>query len=315
MRPKLKNMKKLFFLLSLFTSVVVFAQDNTVKELKQSASRTIAKDASDTTKKLWKKGGFFNINAAQGSLSNWAAGGDKFSLAVNSNLGMYAFYKKDKHSWDNTLDFNLGYLQTTSLSGRKNDDRIDFLSKYGYDIAPKWNVGALVNLRSQLFDGYTYDGSKKTFSSTFLSPAYVLVSPGIEYKSGKGFSAFLSPATVRWTIVANKYLSDRGAYSVDSGKHVKTELGAFATINYFKEFNKNISFKSRMDLFSNYLHNPQNVDLYFTNMLSMRLSKALALTYNVDMIYDDDVRMFGASGKAAGLQVKSMLGVGLMVKF
>ena len=70
-----------------------------------------------------------------------------------------------------------------------------------------------------------------------------------------------------------------------------------------------------MDLFSNYLHNPQNVDLYFTNMLSMRLSKALALTYNVDMIYDDDVRMFGASGKSAGLQVKSMLGVGLMVKF
>lgn len=308
-------MKKSILFFLTFISLYAFSQDATVTDMKKSAARTIVKDANDTTHKIWKKGGYYNINVAQGSLSNWAAGGDKFSLAVNSNLGLYAFYKKDKHSWDNTFDMNLGYINTTSLGSRKNDDRFDFLSKYGYAIAPKWNVGGLLNVRSQLFDGYTYSGTARKFSSTFFSPAYVLLSPGIEYKPNANFSAFLSPATVRWTIVANKYLSDLGAYGVTAGKRIRTEFGAFGTLNYFKEFNKNVAFKSRLDLFSNYLNNPQNVDIYFTNMLSMKLSKALALTYNIDMIYDDDVRMFGASGKSPALQLKSMLGIGLMVKF
>ena len=45
------------------------------------------------------------------------------------------FIKKEKHSWDNTFDFNLGYVKTTSLGSRKNDDRFDLLSKYGYAIS------------------------------------------------------------------------------------------------------------------------------------------------------------------------------------
>ena len=309
-------MKNLFVIALAFACLFAKAQDQTVAELKKASEKTIKKDAADTTQKIWKKGGFYGVNIAQGSLSNWAAGGDKFSLAVNSNLSLFAFYKKGKHSWDNTFDMNLGYINTTSMGSRKNDDRLDFLSKYGYAIAPKWNVGALFNLRSQLFDGYIYNSNNtRKFSSTFFSPAYVLISPGIEYRPNANFSAFVSPATARWTILANKYLSDLGLYGVDAGKRMRTEFGAFGTLNYFKEFNKNVAFKSRLDLFSNYLKKPQNVDVFFTNMLSMRLSKALALTYNLDMIYDDDVRLFGPSGKSPATQIKSMLGIGFMVKF
>ncbi len=309
-------MRKVLFVITVLCGMTAFSQDATVKNLKKEAEREIKKDPNDTSSKVWKTGGFFGLNAAQGSLSNWAAGGDKFSLAINGNLSTYAFYKKNKHSWDNTLDVNLGYMNTTSLGSRKNDDRIDLVSKYGYAISEKWNAGALFNFRSQMFRGYTYDGDgNRTLSSNFLSPAYVLLSPGFEWKPDKAFSAFISPATVRWTIVTNDSLSAAGAYGVDPGKHAKTEFGAFASLNYRKEINKTFSYKSRLDLYSNYMENPQNVDLYWTNMLNMQLTKYLTLTYSLDMIYDDDAKLFGPDNTSPATQIKSMLGVGFMFKF
>ena len=130
-------MKKTLLFLLFTIPFLTKAQDQSVKALKSSSERAINKDPNDTTSKVWKKGGIYGINLSQGSLSNWAAGGDEFSLSINSVLSLFAFYKKDKHSWDNTLDFNLGYVKTTSLGSRKNDDRIDLLSKYGYAINSK----------------------------------------------------------------------------------------------------------------------------------------------------------------------------------
>ncbi len=309
-------MRKVFLALLLFSVIITSAQDETVKELKNASGRAIKKDPNDTIPKTWKKGGLYGINVSQGSLSNWAAGGEDFSLSLNSVLSLFAFYKKDKHSWDNTFDFNLGYVKTTSLGSRKNDDRFDLLSKYGYALNSKLNAAGLFNFRSQLFKGYTYDGDGvKTLSSAFLSPAYILVSPGLDYKPNADLSIFVSPITARWTIVKDDSLSARGLYGVDPGKHSNTEFGAFASINYIKEFNKTITYKSRLDLFSNYRRNPKNVDLYFTNVLNVKLSKILALTWSVDMIYDDDVRLFGKNNNGAALQLKSLVGIGLLAKF
>lgn len=308
-------MKKVFLSLAVCSTLIATAQDETVKTLRKDAEKTIKKDAADTTVKTWKKGGIYGINISQGSLNNWAAGGDDFSLSVNSILSLFAFYKKDKHSWDNTFDFNLGYVKTTSLGSRKNDDRIDLLSKYGYALNPKLNLAGLVNFRSQLFAGYTYPDNVKTFSSTFLSPAYVLFSPGLDYKPNSNLSLFVSPVTARWVIVMNDTLSARGSYGVDPGKHSINEIGAFASVNYFKEFNKVVTYKGRLDLFSNYKKKPQNIDLYFTNILNFKLAKALSATWSVDMIYDDDVKLFGKTKKGAALQLKSLIGIGLLFKF
>ncbi|PZR29631.1 MAG: hypothetical protein DI535_02670 [Citrobacter freundii] len=309
-------MRKILILLTICaSSTFAIAQDQTIKKLKSDAERSIAKDAADTTSKVWKKGGSYGLNISQGSLSNWAAGGDDFSLAVNSVLNLYAFYKNGKHSWDNTLDFNLGYVNTTSLGSRKNDDRLDILSKYGYAIAPKWNLSGLFNFRSQLFDGYTYADTTRTFASTLLSPAYILVSPGIDFKPVEGLSIFVSPATSRWTIVLDDTLSKRGDYGVDPGKHSRNEIGAFASINYIKDFGKVLSYKGRLDLFSNYKGKAKNVDVYFTNVLNVKLTRILSLTYSLDMIYDDDVRLFGPTKEGARTQLKSVIGAGLLLKF
>lgn len=308
-------MKKMLFLSGfLLLCLAVFSQDEIVRKLKAEAAKKIKKEGGPDTL-AWRKGALYNLNVAQGSLSNWAAGGDDFSLTITSYFHIFSFYKQGKHSWDNTLDFNFGYVNTTTLGSRKNDDRLDVLSKYGYALDSAWNVSALGNFRSQLARGYTYPENVKTFSSAFLSPAYVLTSLGFDFRPNKTFSIFLSPITSRLVIVKDDSLAKRGLYGVDSSRHFNGEFGAFGTISYNREFNKSLSFRSRLDLFSNYKHNPQNIDLFFTNVLSLRLAKFLTANWNVDMIYDDDVSIFGKSGRSPALQIKSLIGIGVQLKF
>jgi hypothetical protein len=310
-------MKKIILLACIFASFLTNAQDQTVKQLQKESDKTIKKDPNDTIVQIWKKGGIFSLNLAQGSLSNWAAGGDKFSLSLNTILSAYAFYKKDKHSWDNTLDINFGLVNTTSLGTRKNDDRFDVWSKYGYALSKKWNAAALFNFRTQFANGYTYssNGNDKTFSSSFLSPAYLILGLGFDYKPTQNFSVYISPITTRWVIVNDDTLSAKGLYGVTPGKKTKSEFGAFLSAQYLKSLTKTIIYKGRLDLFSNYEHNPQKIDVYMTNLFSVKLSKVLAATWNVDLIYDDDVRLFGSDGKSPAWQFKSLVGLGLLVKF
>jgi len=236
-------------------------------------------------------------------------------LTIASYLGFYAFYKKDKYSWDNTIDFNYGLINTTSLGTRKNDDRIDLLSKVGYALTSKLDVAALFNFHSQFSKGYNYnsDGSKDLLSD-FLAPGYVLLSLGLDYKPVTGLSIFVSPLTSRWTIVDDDSLSAKGAYGVTPGKKIKNEIGAFASITYITDLNKTINYNGRLDLFSNYEHNPQNVDVMMNNMFTAKLSKLLTASLGLNLIYDDDVKLFGPNHNSPALQLKSLKAVGLSVK-
>ena len=285
------------------------AQDETLQEFKKQVSRVIKK--KDTTSKIWKTGGNFNLNLGQGSQSNWAAGGDDFSFSINSYLGLHAFYKKGRYSWDNTLDLNYGLVNTSSQGTRKNDDRIDLLTKVGSELLPKLSLSALANLRTQFSKGYTYYSNDSTeLISNIFAPAYLLFSVGLDYKPVDGLSIFVSPVTSRWTFVLDDSLSAKGAYGVRPGEHMKSEIGAFASINYLANLSETISYNGRLDLFSNYGHNPQNVDLLMNNKFNAKFSKSLTASLAVDMIYDDDVKLFGKNDDSPGLQLRSLIGVG-----
>ena len=308
-------MKKWLFVFFILIRTIATAQDSTVNILKNEAARTISKSVPDTIKKTWIKGGLFNLNVAQGSLKDWAAGGDNFSLSMNLYTNGHAYYKKGKVTWDNNVDINIGYINTSSLGTRKTDDRFDFLSKYGYALSPKISASGLFDLRTQFFDGYNYsDPEKPSFSSTAFSPAYVLFSPGFDYKPIKNLSIFISPISSRWVVIANPTLSKIGAYGVDSGKHVLSQLGAFGTIIFVSNFSKNITFNSRTDLFSNYQHNPENIDVYMTNLFISKISRIFSATWNVDLIYDDDTKLFGPNHDSPRLQIKSVVGIGILLK-
>lgn len=313
----MKNILIAFFSLMCFTA---FGQDQSVKDLQSAAGKTIKKDPADTSKKTWKKGGLFNLNFGQTSLSNWAAGGDKLSLNINSLLNLHAFYAKDRNAWDNNLDLALGFVKTTSLGSRKSDDRIDLLSKYGYRLSPagKWYASTLFNFRTQFAPGFNYPTATTSVkNSQFLSPAYVLLSLGLDYKPSDNFSLFISPLTSRWVIVNTELIPGQkgGFYGVPVGKTVNNEIGAFLTANYMKEIAKNITYKSKLDLFSNYKRNPQNVDIFMTNLLSANIFKGISANIGLDLIYDDDVRIFGPASKSPATQFRQYFGIGYLKKF
>lgn len=291
------------------------AQDIPVKTLPKDIFRSVKKDANDTTQWRWKRGGVINANLAQSSLSNWSAGGDDFALSFNTYVNYSLFYRNGRHSWDNSFDFNLGFIQTTTLGSRKNDDRFDLLSKYGYriDTLNKWYLSGLFDIRSQFFDGRTYySKDSSSLASTFLSPTYLVLSVGFDYKPRPTFSLFFSPLTNRTTFVASSKLSKQGAYGVAPGSHSYNEVGAFASANFFTIITKDLNYKGRLDLFSNYGYRPQNIDIYLTNSFAIKINKFLAATYNLDMIYDDDVK-FPPHG--ARLQLRSQVGFGFTMPF
>ena len=233
-------------------------------------------------------------------------------------LNYFLLNKGEKHSWDNSLDFNFGFIKTTSLGSRKNDDRFEILSKYGVrlDTSNKIYLSGLFNFRTQFFDGYTYIiGDSGNLSSTFFSPAYLFLAVGLDFKPKDYLSVFASPLTQRTTFMVSDRLAPQGLYGVPPYHHYINQIGAFASISFAKNIFKNVSYKGKLDLFSDYGHNPGNIDMYFTNLFNFKINRFLAATYSLDMIYDDDVKLFGKYGTSPALQLKSMIGIGFSMPF
>lgn len=305
-------MKKMFLLtlsLSLILSTVV-AQDNSIKELQSQANKKFESDTTHTSG--WKKGGLFTLNVAQGSLSNWQGGGDKSSFSAVGFLNLFAILREGRSLWNNTLDLGYGYINTTSLGSRKSDDRIDLLSKYGYQLSRNWYAATLFNFRTQFSSGYTYEEDPngvdtRTLTSKFMAPAYILLSLGFDFKPVSYFSVYMSPLTERWIIVNDDFLSSIGAYGVTPGEKSRNELGAFLSAEFNKNVMTNVAFKSRFDAFSNYKDKPGNIDIFWTNILAMKVNEYLSANIAVDLLYDDNA--------IARLQLRQLLGIGFSAKF
>src|SRR5258708_32599317 len=322
-------MKNLFFMKLLARPLFVFLftvgafsfshAQNKIQKLRVDASSvTVVKDPNDTVKMTWKTGGLYNLNFNQAALSNWAAGGDNSALSLSTLLSVYAFYTDGRRSWDNSLDLAYGIVNTTSLGTRKSDDRIDLVSKYGYDLGKKWYLSGLFQFRSQFAAGYNYpNANTKVLTSDFLAPACVLESIGMDYKPNDNFSLFLSPITARELLVRYDSLAKVGAFGGDSGKKFRFELGAFVSVNYTANISKTAIYKTKLDLFSNYLHNPQHIAANVTNILAVKVTRLISMNLSLNMIYDNDIKSTKSDGTAGGpkVQIQEVMGIGLAYKF
>ena len=287
--------------------------------------RTVTAD----TVQGWKTGGVLAINLSQTSLSNWSAGGQN-SISTNGIFSVFANFKRNKSVWDNSLDIGYGLLkQGKDADFKKTDDKFDILSKYGLEAFKNFYYAALFNFKTQMAPGYNYPDVDNKISDLF-APAYILLAVGMDYKPSAHFSAFLAPLTARIIIVNDQVLSDAGAFGVDPGKTSKSEFGGYLraiyTRNDFKsEFLKNVSFTTKIDLFSNYAENPQNIVVNWETLLSLKVNKFISANLNTQLIYDDQIKVpfdnnndgVITAGEAVGskIQFKEILGVGFSYKF
>lgn len=299
-------MKKLpVFLLILTSTVSIYGQE-----------------AVDT---LWRFGGVTSLNFSQMTLSNWAAGGEN-SVTANGLLNLTANYKSadENVSWANELYMGYGILRQGDDPARKSNDKIDLASKFGYKASEKWDYSGLLSFRTQFTEGYDNPGDRenRTVISNFLAPGYLNLSFGMDYKPSANFTMLIAPITGKMTLVMDDALAQNGAFGVEAGENIRSEFGGYIKIAYSKEIMKNIKLNTKIDLFSNYLENPQYVDINFDMLLNFKVNEYISASLIAQAIYDYDIKfdILGSDNLPTGeteprVQFKELFGIGLTYSF
>jgi len=295
--------KLVLYLIITSLFIQVKAQDGAIKQIQAESNKAVKSIDSNG----WKKSGTFILNLSQGALSNWAAGGENSTLGINGIFNYSINLRSGKNTWDNNFDMALGYQNASSFSQyRKIDDRIDITSKYGHQLTQHWYASLLFNFNSQFLQGYDYSTTPYTKISNFLTPGKIILAPGMNYKTANRFSFFISPIALRWVLKIDEDFLNVAKFGVDSAKKSNKEFGAYVTVTYKADISKWATYTGRVDLYSNYLRNPENVDFLMNNLLTMKFNKIFAANLSLDLIYDDDV--------IKRLQVKEILGIGITMK-
>jgi hypothetical protein len=298
------------------------------------AEKSVRTVSSDTILG-WKTGGLFGLNISQASFTNWAAGGEN-TTAIGGILNLYANHKGAKTSWDNMLDLGYGLLkQGKDAKFIKTDDKLDFTSKYGRKASKNWYYAGLINFKTQMTAGYNYPNTINKISD-LLAPAYLLTAIGADYKPNDKLTAFIAPITSKNTIVNDDSLANAGAFGVtaatydvegrliEAGKKLRSELGGYMRVVYQGTFfkDKSVSVTSKLDLFSNYQENPQNIDVSWETIIGLKVNKYITTTITTHILYDDDVDIaIDRTGDGTmddmgpRTQFKEVIAVGLSLKF
>ncbi|HWK58052.1 MAG TPA: DUF3078 domain-containing protein [Parapedobacter sp.] len=270
----------------------------------------------------WRISGENTLLLNQSSFSNWAAGGIN-SFAANLIFNYDFNYKRNKWSWDNKVIAAYGLTKQKSIGWRKNDDRIVLNSLLGYEAAERWLYTFYLNFNTQFADGFQYDADNNgTLISTAFAPAYLSFGPGFAYKESDNFRFNLSPAAARFIFVTNDDLSAQGAFGVDPGSTSRFEFGASFDAYYKTDLMENVSVENILKLYSNYLEDPQNVDVDYTFNLFMKVNDYITVNGGVQLIYDDNTLIprqesgvFIPGSERPTLQVRQVLGAGITYKF
>jgi len=282
----------------------------------------------------WTYRNEIGFDLSQVSFINWNIGGEN-SISGLLKARFERRYDKDMFSWDNDLTIRYGINKQEDREMRKTDDIFQFVSTAGYKMSKdsKWSYSSKFNFNTQFTNGYAYPDTRIPISHSF-APAYVFLGVGADYsnikkKKNEKINFYLSPLTLKSTIVLNQRLADQGSFGirkatyddeqnrVKKGKLHKTEVGILLANNWKKEIYENIIFENRIQLFSDYFNNFGNIDIDWQAQFEFIVNKYVKASISVHLIYDDDVK---ARKEIAGemitigprIQLKQTLALGLV---
>jgi hypothetical protein len=286
-------------------------------------AQTVTKRAraeGDTVK--WTKGGSFNIGFANVGLSNWAGGGQN-SISIGSILDGKAVRETNKSVWTSYLNYAIGGARVggSNQPFKKTDDLFVAGTKYGYKINERWSYSANLELRTQSAIGWTYRPDPVTGRevvdrkiSNFMAPGYLFTGLGFQYKN-KIFTANLNPIANRLTFVLDEELSNAGAFGVDPGQRVKSDLGPNVLLALDWNVLENINWKSQFNGFAKYA-DLARIDWTWDNIIAMKVNKYINVALTTNMIYFNDVLIRQSDGRnIQAVQFKHVLSVNFGFKF
>ena len=296
-------MKKITLLALLVFPLVSFAQEEDSEEPKEG----------------WSKSGNISLLFNQAAFNAEWTGGGTSNYAANASLTYDFNYRKGKLTWDNRIVADYGITKTKDDKfSRKTNDRLELNSIVGRQInESKWFYSFFLNFRTQFAKGYAFgedaDGNEiRTETTHFMSPGYLQIGPGFLWKENDNLKVNLAPATARLIFVDDMFTTvpeytDGDYFGVDAGESTRFEFGA--SISGYAKFDlmENISMENILNLYSNYLEDPQNVDLDYTMNLVLKVNDWISANATFQAIYDDNA--------VGAFQIREALGIGVGYKF
>ena len=284
-------------------------------------------EEAETPKEGWTKSGNATLLFNQAAFNEEWTGGGTSNYAANASLIYDANYRKGKLTWDNRLIAEYGVTKTREQEfTRKTNDRFELNSIVGRQIKEtNWFYSWFLNFRTQFSNGYEFieddqGNEARILQTRFLSPAYFQTGPGFLWKESDNIKVNVSPATLRLIIVDDQFTTvpntpeaieaynAAGPYfGVDANETVRFELGA--SVNAYAKFDlmKNVTAENILILYSNYLEDPQNVDVDYTLNLLLKVNEWITTNFTFQAIYDDNA--------VKGFQIRETLGIGVGYKF
>ena len=261
----------------------------------------------------WTKKGNASLLFNQSTFDNWLAGGEN-NISGSVGLNYDINYKKGPWSWDNKFIASYGLVKTRNSSfAKKTDDKLEINSILGKKATERWYYSAFLNFKTQFTKGYNYSTDENGAEireeyTNILSPGYLLVGPGMMYKKDDNFKINLSPATSKITFVDKNFtLPDEAYFGVKEGESMRYELGFNASAYYKLDVIANVTFENILNLYSNYLEDPQNVDIDYQLNIVMKINRYLTTNVSFQTIYDDNA--------FKGFQIRQVFGVAVNYGF
>lgn len=281
-------------------------------------------------KPVWTIKNEVGFDVSQVAYINWNIGGNN-SVSGLLKGRFERNYKEGMFSFMNELVMRYGINKQEEREVRKTDDIFQVVSTIGYKMEEnsKWYYSSKSSFSTQFTNGYSYPNTKTSISQPF-APAYFFFGFGADYVDhDKQLSFYLSPLTVKSTMVFNQRLADQGAFGVkgavyndlgeriSKGKLHKTEVGILITNNWKTKVYENIFYENKISLFTDYFNNFGNIDVDWWIQFEFIINKYVKATINGHFIYDDDVKTkkeIGGETVTFGpkLQIKESLGIGLV---
>ena len=314
-------MKKILLFLFIFSSAVVAQQKNDsirkidslyrirlvnqIKSLqkKLDSIKKEEKKEKELLKKEWTVNGRFTFLFNQASFTNWTAGGEN-NVAGNMGVNYDFNYRNKKLKWDNKIIAVYGSSHISGQGYRKTDDRFEYNSVLALNSTKRFYYSFFTNLITQFTRGFEYgEDSRKEVSSVF-SPAYLSFGPGILWRKNENMRVNVAPATSRFTFVSKPF---SGQYGVPEGKTSTYGLGFNMSAFLKFQLMEDLTMENIIAVYSNYLRNPQNVDVNYQINFLVSLNKYLSTNLTLHVIADNN-----ASSK---IQFREVFGLGVKYTF
>ena len=255
----------------------------------------------------WSTKGKTSFMFNQSAFNNWAAKGEN-TLAGNVSINYNFDYVKGKYTWKNNITTSYGLTKSKNTEfTKKTDDRLEFNSLLGINAESYWYYSALFNFKTQFTEGFKYskDANGKEIRNkytNFFSPATFLIGPGMLWEKNKNFKFNIAPATTKLVTVDKDLTLPNGAYfGVEEGENTRLELGFNASGRLKINLMENMTIENLINLYANYLEDPENIDIDYTMNLVMKINGYFTTNLIFQTIYDDNAY--------EGFQIREVFGL------